>query len=60
MEKESFFSGYCRVLDGSRTVCVVTVDGKLDEIDCCYPDCTHAGDCSIAQAVRESVSGQEA
>ena len=58
MEKESFFSGYCRVLDGSRTVCAVTVDGALDEIDCGFPDCPHASDCPIAQSVREFLRAQ--
>ena len=58
MENESFFSGYCRMLDSSRTVCAVTVDGKLDEIDCCYPDCTHTGDCPIANSLREWLEKQ--
>ena len=36
MEKELFFSGYCRMLDGARTVACVFEDGALTEADCCY------------------------
>ena len=51
MEKETFLSGYCRTTDQSRMVEVITEDGKLLETDCCYPDCIHAPNCNIAQAV---------
>ncbi len=54
MEKEVFLSGYCRVLDQSRMVAVVTEDGVLQECDCCYPDCVHAPNCQIAQGIEES------
>lgn len=53
MEKEGFFSGYCRVLDGSRTVCAVVSDGTLEEADCSFPDCPHAPDCPIAVSIRD-------
>lgn len=51
MEKETFLSGYCRTTDQSRMVEVITEDGKLLEIDCCYENCIHAPNCNIAQAV---------
>ena len=52
MEKESFFSGYCRTIDESRMVAVVTEDGKLLEADCCFESCIHAPNCTIAQQIR--------
>ena len=52
MEKEAFFTGYCRQLDGSRTVCVLAEDGALTEVDCLYPDCPYAPDCPIAANIR--------
>ena len=53
MEKESFLSGYCRTTDQSRMVEVITEDGNLLEVDCCYENCIHAPNCSIAQQIRE-------
>ena len=53
MEKETFLSGYCRTTDQSRIVEVITEDGKLLEIDCCYENCIHTPNCSIAQQIRE-------
>ena len=52
MEKEVFYSGYCRTIDQSRMVAVVTEDGVLEEVDCCYPDCIHAPGCTIAQEIQ--------
>ena len=49
MEQEAFFSGYCRVLDASRTVAAEKEDGKLTFVDCNYPDCPHAPVCPIAK-----------
>ena len=43
---EAFFSGYCRVLDGARTVLVE--DG---EADCEYPDCPYAQSCPIGKQI---------
>ncbi len=48
MEKESFLSGYCRVQDHSRVVCLVTEDGCLTEVDCGYPGCIYCPNCPIA------------
>ena len=53
MEKELFLSGYCRALDGSRMVAVVTVDGALEEADCAYPNCPYAPGCPIAAKIEE-------
>ena len=53
MEKEFFISGYCRVLDQSRMVELVTEDGQLAEVDCCYGRCVHEPNCQIAKQVRE-------
>ena len=50
---EYFFSGYCRQLDSARTVEVVTENGQLEEIDCCYGQCTFQTSCPIAQRVEE-------
>ena len=53
METEKFFSGYCRVLDGSRTVEVILEDGEVTEIDCAYPNCIHRSVCGIAAQIDE-------
>jgi len=56
MEKESFYSGYCRMLDGSRTVTVVTENGALLEVDCCYESCVHTPNCTVAQSISQQIS----
>ncbi len=53
MEKELFFSGYCRALDQSRMVEVEITDTRVDA-DCAYPDCPHAPNCQIAQKIKEA------
>ena len=53
MEKETFLSGYCRTTDQSRMVEVITEDGTLLEVDCCYENCIHTANCMIAQQIRE-------
>ena len=53
MEKEVFLSGYCRQLDGARTVEVILEDGQITEVDCCYGNCIHEGNCTIAKEIRE-------
>ena len=55
MEKEGFCTGYCRQIDASRMVTVVTEDGKLTEIDCLYPDCGYAPNCTVAEKIRQFV-----
>lgn len=51
MEKECFFSGYCRVLDASRMVEVLLEDGRLTEVDCCYGSCLYQAGCPIAAQI---------
>ena len=53
MEKEAFFSGYCRQLDASRMVEVVVIDGQIDEVDCCFGNCVHQMNCTIAEKIEE-------
>ncbi len=53
MEKESFFCGYCRTVDGSRMVSVVTEDGKLTEVDCSYDGCPYTANCTVAKQIEE-------
>ena len=53
MEQEHFLTGYCRCLDQSRMVEVITVDGKPTEIDCNYSNCPYVGNCTIAQQIRQ-------
>mgnify|MGYP003316165044 FL=1 len=53
MEKEFFISGYCRAIDQTRMVELVTEDGQLAEVDCCYGSCVHEPNCQIAKQVRE-------
>ena len=45
--EEKIVSGYCRAIDGSRTV--IFEEG---EADCFYPDCPHAADCPIAKQLK--------
>lgn len=52
MEKETFLSGYCRTADQSRMVAVVTDCGELIEADCCFENCIHAPNCTIAEQIR--------
>lgn len=53
MERESFFGGYCRQIDGSRTVGAVAEGKTLLEADCCYPDCPYGPDCTVAKKIDE-------
>lgn len=53
MEKETFFSGYCRCLDDSRMVSVFIEDGVLSEVDCSYENCPHTPNCIIAKSIQE-------
>ena len=53
MEREDFFSGYCRCIDNSRMVALVTVDGRVDEVDCNYENCPHRNECQIAKKIDE-------
>ena len=53
MEKETFLSGYCRTTDQSRMVEVITEDGQLVEVDCCFEQCIHTANCTIAQQIHQ-------
>ena len=53
MEKETFFSGYCRTTDSSRTVCVITENGQLIEVDCSYESCPYTPNCTVAKQIEE-------
>ena len=53
METEKFLSGYCRQLDGARTVEVILEDGKITEVDCCYGSCPYQPGCPIAKEMEE-------
>lgn len=53
MEKECFFTGYCRQIDSSRTVCVYICDGSISEIDCAYHSCIYAPGCQIGKQIKE-------
>ena len=55
MEKELFFSGYCRQLDSSRMVEVLIEDGQLTEVDCCYETCVYKPNCTIAQGICQAL-----
>ena len=51
MEQEHFISGYCRTIDESRMVTAVIENGQLTEVDCCYENCIHAPNCTIAKEI---------
>ena len=53
MEKECFFSGYCHTVDGSRTVCVITEDGRLTDVDCSFESCPYTPNCTIATEISQ-------
>ncbi len=53
MEREEFFSGYCRAADHSRMVAAVYDEGGLLEADCDIGRCPYEPGCPIAQAIRE-------
>ena len=56
MEKELFFSGYCRQIDQSRMVAVILEDSALEEVDCCYENCVYTSNCPIAQQITEALN----
>jgi hypothetical protein len=55
MEQELFFSGYCRVLDSSRSVIAVIEDGSLTEVDCNFENCIYATSCPIGQQIQNAL-----
>ncbi len=51
MEQEHFLTGYCRTIDQSRMVEVITEDHQLTDVDCCYESCIHCPNCTIAAEI---------
>lgn len=51
MEQEYFITGYCRTADQSRMVAVVTENGKLTDVDCCYENCPYTPNCTVAHEI---------
>lgn len=58
MEREAFYSGYCRCIDNSRMVAVEAEGNTLIEVDCNYGVCPHAKDCTIAQKITEFLKNE--
>jgi hypothetical protein len=58
MEQEYFFTGYCRNADESRMVTVVTENGQITEVDCCYENCIYAPGCPIGKQILELAESQ--
>lgn len=54
---EKTFTGYCRVMDGARTVMAEYDDGW--EIDCRFPGCTFAADCPIGRQLQSLTEKEE-
>lgn len=52
MEREAFFSGYCRQIDDSRMVAVEAEDHCLTQTDCLYETCQYAPGCTVAQKIQ--------
>ena len=56
MEKEAFFTGFCRNQDATRMVTVEyeeTGSGvTLQEVDCDYESCIHRGSCRVGLAIQ--------
>ncbi|MBQ7099195.1 MAG: hypothetical protein IJO05_05715 [Oscillospiraceae bacterium] len=55
---EHYLTGYCRCLDNSRIVEVVTEDGHVEECDCLYGACKFQSQCAIAQNIEELTEAQ--
>lgn len=53
MEKELFFSGYCKVLDCARMVEVIAEDGEITEVDCNYGRCDFQSGCPVAGQIEQ-------
>ena len=52
MIQEYFLTGYCKAMDGSRTV-TVEVENATVTADCDYPGCPWATTCPIASQIDE-------
>ena len=49
--EETFLSGFCRQVDGTRTVTVEYGPEGLEEVDCSYESRIHRGSCEIGKAI---------
>ena len=58
MEREAFFSGYCRQLDGPRTVAAEAQGSTLTEVDCLYENCPYTPSCPIAEKITDFLQNQ--
>ena len=56
MMEEHYLTGYCRCLDSSRIVEVVTEKGHVEECDCGYGSCKFQTQCTIAKGIEELTS----
>ncbi len=56
MEREAFFSGYCRAIDDSRMVAVEAEGNTLKNADCDYGTCPYGQNCTIGQKIAEFCS----
>ena len=50
--EEYFYTGYCKAMDGSRTV-TVEVEAGTVTADCDYPCCPFANTCPIAAQIQQ-------
>lgn len=53
MEREGFFTGYCRQADESRMVSAEAEGATLLDVTCGYANCPYTDRCTIAQKIRE-------
>lgn len=53
MEKEAYFSGYCRTMDSSRMVCALRDGEALLDVDCSYTVCPYTAECTVARRITE-------
>ena len=58
MEREAFYSGYCRQVDNSRMVAVEAEGKLLSQVDCCYTQCPYTGECAIAQKITDFLKAE--
>ena len=53
---EIFISGYCRAMDGARTVMADAEDGYAD---CAWPECVHCPQCTVAAEIQKRMAAEE-
>ena len=51
MEREAFLNGYCRQIDGSRTVCVEADGNELTHTDCLMENCPYNAQCPLHEKI---------